>query len=70
MTLKAIIHETRTQNQVIFLGPPIEYARLTWIHQLHDWLGWCCFLSVLDIGMLIMRGRDCVSTAADPKFSV
>jgi dynein heavy chain 1 len=39
MTLKPIVHEIRIQNQVIFLDPPIEYARLTWIKQLHDWLG-------------------------------
>lgn len=35
----AIVHEIRIQNQVIFLDPPIEYARQTWIHQLHEWLG-------------------------------
>ena len=39
MTLKPIVHEIRIQNQVIFLDPPIEYARQTWITQLHDWLG-------------------------------
>lgn len=39
MTLKPIVHEIRIQNQVIFLDPPIEFARSTWIHQLHDWLG-------------------------------
>lgn len=39
MILKPIVHEIRIQNQVIFLDPPIEYARKTWIQQLHDWLG-------------------------------
>lgn len=39
MTLKPIVHEIRIQNQVIFLDPPIEYARQTWVKQLHDWLG-------------------------------
>ena len=39
MTLKPIVHEIRVQNQVIFLNPPIEYARSSWIRQLHDWLG-------------------------------
>jgi hypothetical protein len=39
MTLKPIVHEVRIQNQVVFLDPPIEYARSTWIRQLHDWLG-------------------------------
>ncbi len=39
MTVKPIVHEIRIQNQVIFLDPPIEYARTTWIKQLHDWIG-------------------------------
>jgi hypothetical protein len=39
MTLKPIVHEIRIQNQVIFLDPPIESARQTWLQQLHDWLG-------------------------------
>jgi hypothetical protein len=69
MMLKPIVHEIRIQNQVIFLGPPIEYARSTWIHRLHDWLGACHFLSV-KCWMLIMRGRQCVLTAEDPKFLV
>ncbi|KAI0292242.1 cytoplasmic dynein heavy chain 1 [Multifurca ochricompacta] len=44
MTLKPIVHEIRIQNQVIFLDPPIEYARQTWLQQLHDWLGVVCRL--------------------------
>ncbi|KAG2358351.1 cytoplasmic dynein heavy chain 1 [Suillus spraguei] len=44
MTVKPIVHEIRIQNQVIFLDPPIEYARATWINQLHDWLGVICRL--------------------------
>jgi hypothetical protein len=39
LALKPIVHEIRIQNQVIFLDPPIEYARQTWIQQLHEWLG-------------------------------
>ena len=41
LVMKPIVHEIRIQNQVIFLDPPIEYARQTWIRQLHDWLGLC-----------------------------
>ncbi|EPQ61281.1 dynein heavy chain protein 2 [Gloeophyllum trabeum ATCC 11539] len=44
VTLKPIVHEIRIQNQVIFLDPPIEHARKTWIRQLHDWLGVVCRL--------------------------
>jgi hypothetical protein len=34
MTPKPIVREIRIQNQVIFLDPPIEYARQTWLQQL------------------------------------
>ncbi|THH27962.1 hypothetical protein EUX98_g6222 [Antrodiella citrinella] len=44
MVLKPIVHEIRIQNQVIFLDPPIEYARHTWITQLHEWIGIVCRL--------------------------
>lgn len=70
MTLKPIVHEIRIQNQVIFLDPPIEHARSTWIQQLHDWLG-----SSFDPGPQIFRvyllsvtNRYRLSTAAHPKF--
>ncbi|KZT56001.1 hypothetical protein CALCODRAFT_333270 [Calocera cornea HHB12733] len=42
--VKPIVHEIRIQNQVIFLDPPIEYARESWLRQLHEWLGVICGL--------------------------
>lgn len=39
MHVKPIVHEIRIQNQVIFLDPPVEYARESWLKQLHEWLG-------------------------------
>ncbi|EJD04236.1 cytoplasmic dynein heavy chain 1 [Fomitiporia mediterranea MF3/22] len=42
LVIKPIVHEIRIQNQVIFLDPPIEYARQTWIKQLHEWLAVVC----------------------------
>ncbi|KAG6328090.1 hypothetical protein ID866_10999 [Astraeus odoratus] len=60
ITIKPIIHEIRIQNQVIFLDPPIEYARSTWVKQLHDWLGVICRLrriqsSRYEIGLQMQR---------------
>jgi len=49
MTVKPIVHEIRIQNQVIFLDPPIEYARSTWIKQLHDWLGMFIYVLALNV---------------------
>ena len=42
LTIKPIVHEIRIQNQVIFLDPPVEFARQTWIKQLHEWLAVVC----------------------------
>jgi hypothetical protein len=66
MTLKPVVHEIRIQNQVIFLDPPIEYARANWIRQLHDWLGVVCRLrriqsSRYEIG-LQMQGASVTET--------
>ncbi|KIM47305.1 hypothetical protein M413DRAFT_440753 [Hebeloma cylindrosporum] len=69
MTLKPIVHEIRIQNQVIFLDPPIEYARATWIKQLHDWLGVICRLrriqsSRYEIGLQMQGGSVTETTYA------
>ena len=71
MTLKPIVHEIRIQNQVIFLDPPIEYARSTWIKQLHDWLGKVdvCFIW-LKLIMCYQKKRCCLSIASYSKFTI
>ncbi|KAK0438444.1 dynein heavy chain, N-terminal region 1-domain-containing protein [Armillaria borealis] len=61
MTVKPLVHEIRIQNQVIFLDPPIEQARASWIHQLHKWLGVVCRLqriqsSRYEIGLQMQGG--------------
>ncbi|KAF8991378.1 dynein heavy chain, N-terminal region 1-domain-containing protein [Cyathus striatus] len=67
MVLKPIVHEIRIQNQVIFLDPPIEYARSTWIRQLHDWIGIVCRLhriqsSRYEIGLQMQGGMSATET--------
>ncbi|KAH6598857.1 hypothetical protein BASA50_003364 [Batrachochytrium salamandrivorans] len=34
-----LLHELRIRNQTIYLDPPLEQARVMWVHQLHSWLG-------------------------------
>lgn len=43
-TLKRLVHEISMRNQMIYLDPPLEYARASWFSQLHDWLGVVCNL--------------------------
>ncbi|KAJ3032718.1 hypothetical protein HDV00_007194 [Rhizophlyctis rosea] len=42
--LKTMVHEIRIKNQVMYLDPPIEEARMGFYSQLHEWLGNVCLL--------------------------
>ncbi|EGX53504.1 hypothetical protein AOL_s00006g370 [Orbilia oligospora ATCC 24927] len=42
--MKRLVHEISIKNQVIYLDPPMEYARAQWYKQLHRWLGIACNL--------------------------
>ncbi|KAK3805063.1 MAG: dynein heavy chain [Linnemannia elongata] len=44
-TLKVLIHEIRIRNQVMYLDPPVEQARVSWYSQLHEWLSVVCTLT-------------------------
>jgi hypothetical protein len=71
MALKPIVHEVRIQNQVIFLDPPIESARQTWLQQLHDWLGECCPDYYPWFGSHGMSFSRCgLQVTADSKFEI
>ncbi|KAL8952356.1 MAG: hypothetical protein Q9222_001736 [Ikaeria aurantiellina] len=41
-TLRHLVHEISMRNQLIYLDPPAEYARTSWLSQLHQWLGIVC----------------------------
>ncbi|ODQ54001.1 hypothetical protein SAICODRAFT_70683 [Saitoella complicata NRRL Y-17804] len=40
--MQKLVHEVTIRNQVIYLDPPVEYARASWFAQLHNWLGVVC----------------------------
>lgn len=42
--LKPLKHEIKIQNQLIYLDPPVQYARARWFQQLHDTLAVVCGL--------------------------
>jgi len=42
--IKPLIHEVRIRNQVIYLDPPIEFARQEWLNQFQSALGVVCNL--------------------------
>ena len=43
-SMKPLVLELAMRNQVIYLDPPLEYARASWFLHLHDWLGIVCNL--------------------------
>ncbi|PWN18755.1 cytoplasmic dynein heavy chain 1 [Microstroma glucosiphilum] len=44
VVLKPLKHEIKLQNQLIYLDPPLQYARARWYQQLHSVLGVICGL--------------------------
>ncbi|KAJ2643448.1 dynein heavy chain, partial [Coemansia sp. RSA 1694] len=40
--IRTLVHELRIRNQVMYLDPPLENARASWIQQLHGWLAAIC----------------------------
>ncbi|KAK0701769.1 dynein heavy chain, N-terminal region 1-domain-containing protein [Lasiosphaeria miniovina] len=42
--IKKLVHEVTMRNQVIYLDPPLDYARASWFSQLQDWIGVICNL--------------------------
>ena len=40
--LRHLVHEISIRNQVIYLDPPVEYARSSWLLHLQSWLGVVC----------------------------
>ncbi|OTA89925.1 hypothetical protein M434DRAFT_398353 [Hypoxylon sp. CO27-5] len=42
--MKHLIHEITMRNQVIYLDPPLEFARASWFLHLHNWIGIVCNL--------------------------
>lgn len=46
-TMRRLVHEVTMRNQVIYLDPPLEFAKASWVLQLHDWLGIVCHLKAI-----------------------
>lgn len=61
--LQQLIHEISMRNQVIYLDPPPEYARASWLSQLHGWLGVVCDLPIVMSSRYEMK-VDIVSTGS------
>ncbi len=59
-SMKRLVHEITMRNQVIYLDPPLEFARASWFLQLQEWLGVICNLKKIKA----TRYQMSLSTAA------
>ncbi|KAF2261353.1 hypothetical protein CC78DRAFT_619491 [Lojkania enalia] len=53
--LSRLTLEITMRNQVIYLNPPIEYARANWLEQLQQWLAVICTLQKIKASRYEMR---------------
>ncbi|POS87247.1 cytoplasmic dynein-like protein 1 heavy chain 1 [Erysiphe pulchra] len=63
-TLKRLVHEISMRNQVIYLDPPLDYARASWFSQLHEWIGIVCNLRKIKASRYQMTLSDSNDTEA------
>ncbi|CAK7266377.1 dynein heavy chain [Sporothrix epigloea] len=54
-TMKQLVHEITMRNQLIYLDPPLEFARASWYLRLQDWLGVVCNLRKIKATSYEMR---------------
>ncbi|KAI9836369.1 MAG: hypothetical protein M1819_001398 [Sarea resinae] len=67
--LTHLVHEISMRNQVIYLDPPLEFARASWYSQLHDWLGVVCNLRKLKASRYEMSVDLVGSEEIDVRFT-
>lgn len=65
--IKKLVHEISMRNQVIYLEPPLEFARASWFSQLQEWIGVICNLKMIKA----TRYQMSISTAVydEPRFN-
>ncbi|KAI4149876.1 MAG: hypothetical protein L6R39_002408 [Caloplaca ligustica] len=68
-TLQPIVHEISMRNQIIYLDPPAEFTRTSWLSQLHHWLGVVCKQPVIVPSRYEMHVGNSGSTSSRPSFS-
>lgn len=67
--LRHLIHEISMRNQVIYLDPPPEFARASWLSQFHEWLGIVCHLPTIKSSRYEMKMNFPSSRKSELRFS-
>ena len=66
--LHHLVHEISMRNQVIYLDPPIEASRASWLSQMHDWLAVTCNLPLVMASRYEMRVDAATTTSDQTRF--
>ncbi|KAL9059033.1 MAG: hypothetical protein Q9162_001421 [Coniocarpon cinnabarinum] len=53
-----LIHEVSMQNSLIYLDPPLDFARSSWLVQLNEWIGVICDLPLLQASRYELNVRE------------
>ncbi|MCJ1268673.1 hypothetical protein MMC22_008561 [Lobaria immixta] len=69
LRLRHSIHEMSMRNQVIYLDPPPEFARASWLSQFHEWLGITCDLPTIKSSRYEMRVNAPNLRSSESRFS-
>ena len=67
--LQHFVHEISMRNQIIHLDPPPEFARASWLAQLHDWLGVACNLPIIISSRYEMKADTTNISRTTPRFT-
>ena len=67
--LPKLFHEVSMRNQVIYLDPPLEYARASWLSQLHDWIGVACNMPKVKSSRYELRLDNAEGGESELKFA-
>ncbi|KAL9029741.1 MAG: hypothetical protein Q9196_002047 [Gyalolechia fulgens] len=68
-TLRHLVHEISMRNQLIYLDPPAEFARTSWLSQLHQWLSIVCNQPLLVVSRYEMSVGDPTTGSGRPTFA-
>ncbi|KAJ6782306.1 hypothetical protein PWT90_00629 [Aphanocladium album] len=66
-TMERLVLEVAMRNQVIYLDPPMEYARASWFLHLHEWLGIVCNLRKIKASRYQMSLNTTITD--EPRFT-
>ncbi|KAL8700215.1 MAG: hypothetical protein Q9224_001067, partial [Gallowayella concinna] len=67
--LHQLTHEISMRNQLIYLDPPADYARTSWLSELHGWLGVVSNQPLIVASRYEMQVGDTKFKSSRPTFS-